>query len=226
MIWGYEIYLRQVPIPTENVFHNYDDSVPAEIVFILSNEYKIIFVFTDLDRCYMQIDGETPIRSPKEYRELIGINVGFVPILGPLDHHEQLYQQQAARLALSSQRSSRNFRNIWFHYNEDFPEFQEMVRNTWPGMDINRPEADYTQEDPMLNMFCPEKRIPRKIFWAGYGFQVWCQMLTYIIKNTDSTIFLIDEPDIYLHSDLQRQLLGILKGLGPDIVIATLTKQE
>ncbi|HWZ05081.1 MAG TPA: hypothetical protein VNX40_15800, partial [Mucilaginibacter sp.] len=29
------------------------------------------------------------------------------------------------------------------------------------------------------------------------------------------------EPDIYLHSDLQRQLLGILKELGPDIVIAT-----
>jgi len=32
---------------------------------------------------------------------------------------------------------------------------------------------------------------------------------------------MIDEPDIYLHSDLQRQLLGILKGLGPDIIIAT-----
>ena len=34
-------------------------------------------------------------------------------------------------------------------------------------------------------------------------------------------MFLIDEPDIYLHSDLQRQLLGILKTLGPDIIIAT-----
>jgi len=29
------------------------------------------------------------------------------------------------------------------------------------------------------------------------------------------------EPDIYLHSDLQRQLLGILRNLGPDILIAT-----
>lgn len=29
------------------------------------------------------------------------------------------------------------------------------------------------------------------------------------------------EPDIYLHSDLQRQLLGLLRNLGPDILIAT-----
>lgn len=221
LIDGYEIDLKQVPIPTENVFHNYDDSIPAEIVFILSNGYKISFVFTDRDRCYMQIDGDTPIKSPKDYLEFIGVTVGFVPILGPVDHHEHLYQQKAARSALLSYRASRNFRNIWFHYSEDFPEFQEMVRTTWPGMDINRPEADYSQDEPMLNMFCPEERIPREIFWAGYGFQVWCQMLTYIIKNKNSTIFLIDEPDIYLHSDLQRQLLGILKGLGPDIIIAT-----
>jgi len=46
-------------------------------------------------------------------------------------------------------------------------------------------------------------------------------MLTYIIKNKNASVFLIDEPDIYLHSDLQRQLMGILKSLGPDIIIAT-----
>jgi len=34
-------------------------------------------------------------------------------------------------------------------------------------------------------------------------------------------LFLIDEPDIYLHSDLQRQLLGLLRNMGPDILIAT-----
>ena len=32
---------------------------------------------------------------------------------------------------------------------------------------------------------------------------------------------MIDEPDIYLHSDLQRQLLNLLGDLGPDILIAT-----
>lgn len=149
------------------------------------------------------------------------IEIGYVPILGPVDHTERLFQKEAARLALLTYTASRNFRNIWFHYNEDFNEFKELVKTTWPGMDIDFPEINNTTASPTLNMFCPEERIPREIFWAGFGFQVWCQMLTYIIKNKSASLFLIDEPDIYLHSDLQRQLLGVLKSLGPDIVIAT-----
>jgi predicted ATP-dependent endonuclease of OLD family len=88
-------------------------------------------------------------------------------------------------------------------------------------MDIEPPEIDYSHSPPMLHMFCPEERIPREIFWAGFGFQVWCQMLTFIVKSRYASLFVIDEPDIYLHSDLQRQLIGLLKNLGPDILIAT-----
>ena len=88
-------------------------------------------------------------------------------------------------------------------------------------MDIERPIIDMSHGKPLLHMFCPEDRIPREIFWAGFGFQVWCQMLTHIIQSNESALFLIDEPDIYLHSDLQRQLLGLLRNMGPDILIAT-----
>jgi predicted ATP-dependent endonuclease of OLD family len=46
-------------------------------------------------------------------------------------------------------------------------------------------------------------------------------MLTHVIQSREAALFLIDEPDIYLHSDLQRQLLGLLRNMGPDIVVAT-----
>ncbi len=161
------------------------------------------------------------VRSPSDFKKFVSLEIGFVPVLGPVDHREKLYQQEAARLALLTYTASRNFRNIWHHYGEDFYEFKELVKTTWPGMDIDPPEVNISSEGITLDMFCPEERIPREIFWAGFGFQVWCQMLTYIVKNKNVSLFLIDEPDIYLHSDLQRQLLGILKALGPDIVIAT-----
>jgi len=88
-------------------------------------------------------------------------------------------------------------------------------------MDIKRPELDTTHEKPLLRMFCPEERIDREIFWAGFGFQVWCQMLTFMVINNSASLFIIDEPDIYLHSDLQRQLVTALRDLGPDILVAT-----
>lgn len=221
-IYGYEIDLNQVPVATENVFHNYEEDVPAVITFTLSDKSVLKIFFPSRGVCYMNYESDKVIvKTTTEFKKHVSIEIGFVPILGPVDHKEKLYQKEAARLALLTYTASRNFRNIWFHYNEDFIEFKELVKSTWPGMDIDPPEINNSTSAPTLDMFCPEERIPREIFWAGFGFQVWCQMLTYIIKNKRASLFLIDEPDIYLHSDLQRQLLGVLKSLGPDIIIAT-----
>jgi len=220
---GYQIEISDIPIATENAFHNYNIDEPAIAKFRLSNgSFLQIFFAAKSKGCYMNcIHPKKIIRSPKEFKAEFDISIGFVPILGPVEHEETLYQKEAARRALYTYRASRNFRNIWYHFGDDFEIFRSLLTSTWPGMDINPPEASFAGKENKLHMFCPEERIPREIFWAGYGFQVWCQMLTYIVKNKTSSIFIIDEPDIYLHSDLQRQLISILRTLGPDIIIAT-----
>lgn len=220
--WGYVISLEGLPIATENVFHNYNDSEPASIRFRLSSGNELQLYFPEINKCHLFCDNEGPaIRSPSNFRKQYNAGIGFVPVLGPVDHDEPLYQKEAARLALLATGASRNFRNIWYYYPEEFKEFRELLSLTWPSMDIEQPELDYTQEKAKLHMFCPEERFPRELFWAGFGFQVWCQMLTFIVKSKNISLFIIDEPDIYLHSDLQRQLVSILKTLGPDILIAT-----
>ncbi len=221
-VFGYEIDLNQVPVGTENVFHNYNDEEPARIEFLLNDSSIFHIFFPRLGVCHMYYDSNlVTIKTAADFKKYISLDIGFVPILGPVDHKERLFQEAAARSALLSYNASRNFRNIWYHYGEDFDIFKDLIKRTWPGMDIEPPEVNTSPDGVYLDVFCPENRIPREIFWAGFGFQVWCQMLTYIVKNKYASLFLIDEPDIYLHSDLQRQLLGILKNLGPDIIIAT-----
>jgi energy-coupling factor transporter ATP-binding protein EcfA2 len=221
-VYGYEIDLNQVPVGTENVFHNYNDDEPARIEFLLSDNSIFHIFFPRLGVCNMYYESDLfTIKTAADFKKQISLEIGFVPVLGPVDHKERLFQEAAARSALLSYNASRNFRNIWYHYGEDFEIFKDLIQRTWPGMDIEPPEVNTSSEGAYLDVFCPENRIPREIFWAGFGFQVWCQMLTYIVKNKNASLFLIDEPDIYLHSDLQRQLLGILKNLGPDIIIAT-----
>ena len=146
--------------------------------------------------------------------------MSLIPLV-QISRATSLYLKEAARQALLTHNASRNFRNIWHHYPDEFDEFRELIRATWLGMDIQMPEVNLSYEKPALYMFCPEERYPREIFWAGFGFQVWCQMLTYIIKSKDVSLLIIDEPDIYLHSDLQRQLVEILRQATPDILIAT-----
>ena len=221
-VLGHSIELRAISVAEENLFYNYDASEPATVRFLISNRNELTLYFPEQGSCYLIPDanGKQP-RSPSAFRTHFNCLIGFVPILGPVEHEESLYEREAARLALFNYRAARNFRNIWYHYPERFDEFRETLRRTWPGMDIERPKVHLSGQKPKLYMFCPEERIPREIFWAGFGFQVWCQMLTHLIQSRDVALFLIDEPDIYLHSDLQRQLLGLLRNLGPDILIAT-----
>lgn len=220
--FGYTVDLSDISIAEENIFFNYDDSRSAEIEFTLSSGNTLTLHFLAPGSCVLTLDtGKSSPRNPSAVRREFKCRIGFVPILGPVEHREPLYQSEAARRALFNYRAARNFRNIWHHYPEQFERFREVLKETWPGMDIEKPEVDMTHERTLLHMFCLEDRVTRELFWSGFGFQVWCQMLTHLIQSADSSLFLIDEPDIYLHSELQRQLLVLLRDLGPDILIAT-----
>lgn len=219
---GYRIDLSTLSVAGENVFYNYDDSQPATVKFSLSDDFSFTLYFPESETCYLVPDAlGASYRAPSSFRRLFSATVGFVPVLGPVEHDEQLYNPEAARRALFNYRAARNFRNIWHHFPEPFSDFQQAIQTTWPGMDVSLPEVERVDGKALLKMYCPEDRIDREIVWSGFGFQVWCQMLTHLIQSKRSSIFLIDEPDIYLHSDLQRQLVGLLRDLGPDIVIAT-----
>lgn len=218
---GYSIELKGLPVSTENVFHNYDDSAPALITFYLSSGSKLILWFPEKGACFLFTESERSIRNTTDFRREFPLVIAFVPVLGPVEHNERLNEAETARRALFTHTASRNFRNIWYHHPEGFDIFKETIQTTWPGMDIEMPELGHDGEKAVLHMFCPEERYPRELFWAGFGFQVWCQLLTFILRAKEASLLIIDEPDIYLHSDLQRQLVHVLMELGPSVILAT-----
>jgi hypothetical protein len=137
--------------------------------------------------------------------------------LGPLEHDEPPVEAATVQRNLHTTRASRHFRNYWRYRPDDFPRFLDLVQQTWPNMSVTKPVDD----GYAIHMFCKEERIDRELFWSGFGFQVWCQLLTHLDRGRESTMIVVDEPEIYLHPDLQRQLLDILFSLGPAIIMAT-----
>jgi hypothetical protein len=134
----------------------------ATIKFTLSNGNELLLYFPEQGSCYLIPDAQgRPILTPSTFKAQFNCPIGFVPILGPVEHNERLYDIEAARLALFNYIASRNFRNIWYHYPEKFDAFRAALIQTWPGMDIERPKVDRIDEKPLLHMFCPEERIPR-----------------------------------------------------------------
>jgi hypothetical protein len=110
---GYSIDLSSVSVAEENIFFNSDASEVATVRFALSNKNSLTLYFPEQGVCYLIADADgRQMTTPSLFKEQFNCPIGFVPILGPVDHHENLFEKEAARLALYNYRASRNFRNI------------------------------------------------------------------------------------------------------------------
>lgn len=216
---GYPVSLDGLPISTENISTNYAD-VDAQINFKLSNGNSLTLYFPQGGGCYLLFEASRSIATTTAFKSSFPISIGSIPVLGPVEHKEELLLEESVRTGLMTHRASRYFRNYWHHYPEDFEMFAQLVEQTWADMTLERPRV-YGLQSRTLAMFCREERIDRELYWAGFGFQVWCQLLTHIVRSRNDSLLVIDEPDIYLHPDLQRQLVGVLREAGPDILLAT-----
>lgn len=217
---GYRLSETTLPMSLENVHTDYG-ATDSNVVFQLSNGNRLHLLFPRIEGCFLIPETRgTLIPSPTSFKKAFPIDLTVVPVLGPVEHREKRRERDTVVAGLSTHRASRHFRSYWHYFPDGFEDFAALIRTTWPGMDIQPPEvADrFTGE---LSMFCLEDRMTRELYWAGFGFQIWCQLLTHVSRAKDATLLVVDEPEVYLHPDVQRQLLGILRDTGPDIIFAT-----
>lgn len=55
----------------------------------------------------------------------------------------------------------------------------------------------------------------------GHGLQIWLQTMWFLARVDQREIIVLDQPDVFLHVDLQRKLIRILKNQTRQSIIAT-----
>jgi hypothetical protein len=60
-----------------------------------------------------------------------------------------------------------------------------------------------------------------ELSWMGHGLQMWLQTMWFLSQSKGFPTIILDEPDVYLHADLQRKLIRLLHSGYPQVIIAT-----
>lgn len=222
-VLGYNLPDASLPIPIANVTTNY--SAEDAIIEVRSTNSNTLVVRLNPERqtCFYLVAKTDNPRTTQAFRKAFPLDLVIVPPLGPFEETERIVTEETVRRNEISRLSNRYFRHIWHHKERhEFTEFESLLTTTWPGMRIKFPEVVHAGTTPaIIQMYYSENRIDREVYWAGFGFQVWLQMLTHMLRGSRQSILVLDEPDIYLHPDLQRKLLQVARERFGQFFLAT-----
>lgn len=191
---------RDIPFSKINLRYNYSDK--ETIIFAkFSDGTELEVIFPIKQRPFANILRNGKNIKNKQLREKI---LGIIPPVRTFEEDEEMQDRDYIRSIVISHLAPKHFRNIWHYFPDGFEEFRDLIEKTWPGYSIEAPQAQTSAD--RINMYYTEDRIAREIFWAGHGFQIWLQLMTFLVKLGPKETLILDEPDIYLHQDLQKKI--------------------
>ena len=191
--------------------HNFGDG-PARITIKLENgnAFTIAIPSEGDVECFLVTD-VAGRKNTAFLRERFPLKLVIVPTLSPLEQNEELVLEETVERNRYGRLASRNFRNFWLHKSKaEFEEFADLVELGWPGIKLSHPEVEHGGPKPIVRMYFRDGTNVREVQWAGFGFQVWMQTMMHLTAADEASTLILDEPDIYLHPDLQHRLLNLI----------------
>jgi hypothetical protein len=177
------------------------------------------------------LDNDINPTAPRHVRKVLP-SIGLVPVLSPADHIEALLSESHVKANLDSRLASRHFRNqlhlLSNEYDETtgedgFTAFKHFAQPWISELELTDLRMQYGEDGATLDLFYLESgsRNEKEIFWAGDGLQIWLQILLHLFRLKGVDVVVLDEPDVFLHSDLQRRLVRLLDDLPCQTIMAT-----
>jgi hypothetical protein len=229
--WGHSFTAEQIGLVQENLRHEFHQ-IETRMRLVFDDGAELIAVWQpgdDSGGFFFVRQKDITLRKPTEVRQAFP-NVGLIPVLSPIEHQEEPLSDSHVRANLDSRLASRHFRNQLFQLQLDQMEGEDgySAFRTFAGpwlseMTLESLSLSTGNGGAGLDLFYVEigSNKPKEISWAGDGMQIWLQLLLHIFRLRDADVIVLDEPDVFLHSDLQRRLVDLLESINAQVITAT-----
>lgn len=147
--------------------------------------------------------------------------VSSLPQVGPLLKEEKLLAPEYVRSAVSSSLAPLHFRNQLLVFRSQYAEFKRIAEETWEGLTVRELTKNGRAPDTTLALLVRDGDFVAEVSWMGHGLQMWLQTMWFLARSKDEDTVILDEPDVYMHADLQRRLIRFVRSRNPQLIIAT-----
>lgn len=221
--YGVAPSLRNLEINFQGIFHGYSDP-PATIEGIFSNGYSVLIFLNQTEEIYAVIRDPkgNAITSKSQATKADLPLVSIMPQVTPVQLQERILDRDYVQRAMSSSLASLHFRNqLNLLYKQFYSKFRQVVENTWPGVRVEKLYGQGDLPHSAIELHIRNEGFVGEIGLMGHGLQMWLQTMWFLTRSARSTTVILDEPDVYMHPDLQRNVIRFLRNRFPQIILTT-----
>jgi len=207
-----------------SVFHRYGEP-PATITAVFTDR-NVVEVYVGPDNTIYGLlydaDGEA-VTTRSQARNCKLPSIAILPQIGPLIENERLLTRDYVLRSIDTGLASRHFRNqMYFLRDQYFEDFVVRAERSWPKLRIESLNCEgAAPDDRTLSFHVRDTDFVAEIGWMGHGLQMWLQTMWFLARSAAAEVVILDEPDVYMHADLQRRLIRLLRNQPGQTVIAT-----
>ncbi|MCE5240056.1 AAA family ATPase [bacterium] len=219
--WGRRPSLAGVDVPVDGLFNNLGDP-PAILTASFDSAVFTIYLGADLSvhASCPQLDSAHPHSTADSAFEAVP-DMRVLPRVGPVARYERVLQRETVLRHLGSHLSPAHFRNELAMFPLGYERLRTLAEDTWKGLQLHDLSRIHRQEGWVHQLMVRVGDFTGELALMGHGLQMWLQTLWFMVRTPSTASVVLDEPDIYMHADLQRKIIRLLKGRYVQTIIAT-----
>ena len=213
--------LENLEIETDNLFFQYEEKT-IQIIAEFTNkiEVHIYILASNKIFAFAEFEGHN-IKTNTKFKEILTERIAILPQISLLKKDEKVIQERNTKKNINTRMSSLHFRNEIMMYKEQeteiYQQYISKITESWKEIALDN---IYVENDTIY-LYIRDRDFTIEVGKLGSGVQMWIQMLWFFTKNLDATTIVLDEPDVYLHPELQKRIVKIAKEYNKQLIITT-----